>query len=186
MKQILLSSLKEDGFHFWILVTVAILVGISLNQFRDVPLSLSYQTKQQRLEKSVSHLTEAAANKEVKSKSGKSFHAFPENLSLGEFEELVNQKSALILDARPEIFHRLGHVPGSLALPRDEFENYYRKLQEKLEKDKDQPLAIYCSSSTCEDSVLVAETLKKLGYTQVAVFHGGWDEWTQAGFPQEK
>jgi rhodanese-related sulfurtransferase len=55
-----------------------------------------------------------------------------------------------------------------------------------MERDKAQPMVIYCSGGSCEDSGLLAETLKKLGYTNVGIFRGGWDEWTHAGLPEEK
>jgi rhodanese-related sulfurtransferase len=89
------------------------------------------------------------------------------------------------LDARPEIFYRLGHVPGALSLARDDFENAYAQLKERLEKDKNQPLIIYCSNSSCEDSHLVQSALLKLGYVNVAVFSGGWATWTQEKLPEE-
>jgi predicted sulfurtransferase len=70
----------------------------------------------------------------------------------------VESKRGLVLDARPEIFHRLGHVPGALSLPRDDFETGYAALKEKLEADRSQPIVIYCSSASCEDSGLVKKT----------------------------
>jgi rhodanese-related sulfurtransferase len=188
MKLIPFKEIQQDFIRFWILTTVALCLGLLVNQFRDTSLPLIYQTKQQRLDESVSHLaatgTLQGTSKETPASA--SVESLPENLSLEEFQAVATQKKALVLDARPEIFYRLGHVPRSLALPRDEFENYYHKLQSQLEKEKNQPLVIYCSSTSCEDSGLVAASLKKLGYTHVSIFHGGWNDWTQAGLPQEK
>ena len=188
MKILPFKEIREDFLQFWMLATVALCLGLLINQFRDTSIPLIYQTKQQRLDESISHLagTDSPQGASKETSSSASVEGLPENLSLEEFRAVVTGKKALVLDARPEIFHRLGHVPGALALPRDEFENYYHKLQSQLEKDKNQPLVIYCSSTSCEDSGLVADSLKKLGYTHVSIFHGGWSEWTQAGLPQEK
>ena len=104
----------------------------------------------------------------------------PERLNLEAFSTYVQKKQGLVLDARPEIFHRLGHVPGALSLPRDDFEKGYAELKAKLEVDRSNPIVIYCSSSSCEDSGLVKKSLKALGYTNLAMFEGGWAAWTEA------
>jgi len=109
----------------------------------------------------------------------------PEKLSLEEFSSYVQNKRGLVLDARPEIFHRLGHVPGALSLPRDDFEAGYAVLKEKLESDRSQPIVIYCSSTSCEDSGLVKKSLAALGFTNLALFEGGWSDWTNAKKPEE-
>jgi 3-mercaptopyruvate sulfurtransferase SseA len=91
----------------------------------------------------------------------------------------------LVFDARPEIFHRLGHIPAALSLPREDFENAYKTFQTELERDRTQPLILYCSSASCEDSTLVQKSLQALGYSNVAVFSGGWAEWQEKGLPEE-
>ena len=96
------------------------------------------------------------------------------------------QGHALILDARPEIFHRLGRVPKALSLPRDDFETYYTKQRVQLEKHKALPVAIYCTGGSCEDGEMVGAALIRLGFTQVHLFRGGWHAWTQAKLPEEK
>ncbi len=188
MEPILLKELKEDFIRFWILATAALCLGLLINQFRDTSLPLIYQSKQQRLDHAVSGLAakEPSVPSEMNSASASSYETVPESLTLEQFHSYVSGKKVLILDARPELFHRIGHVPGAIALPRDDFENYYKKNQTVLERDKTQPLIIYCSGTSCEDSGLTAATLKKLGYTHVSIFHGGWDEWTRAGLPEEK
>lgn len=104
--------------------------------------------------------------------------AFPEILSLEEFAEFVETKAGFILDACPEIFHRLGHVPGALSLPREDFENVYPMLREKLEADLSQPIVIYCASMSCEDAGLLKQALIAFGFNQLKLFKGGWAEWT--------
>jgi transposase len=44
----------------------------------------------------------------------------------------VQEKRGLVLDARVEVYHRLGHVPGALSLPIQFFELGYAKLNEAV------------------------------------------------------
>ena len=179
--------LGADFLQVGILITVGLCAGLLINQFRDAPLPWIYQSKTERLDRAVTGLTaneKGIPNEEKKDAS--SNETVPESLTLEQFQAYVTGKKVLILDARPELFHRIGHVPGSIALPRDEFEVYYKKHQVEMERNKAQPLVIYCSGGSCEDSGLVSETLKKIGYTNVGIFRGGWDEWTHAGLPEEK
>lgn len=176
-----LGFLLPNLFTFWIIATTSICVGLLLNQFRDKPLPLVYQSKQERLERAVSRV---AASETPKQNSATV--SFSQDLSLDEFRVFVKEKHGLILDARPEIFHRFGRVPGALSLPREDFEKSYARLKTKFEADKSQPIAVYCSNSFCEDSKLVRKALVSFGYSQVAVFQGGWAAWTQAGLAEEK
>lgn len=173
--------LRVDLVGCWLLATISICAGLLINQFRDSPVPLVYQTKAERLEGAVVNLeTEAtAASSSVASMS------LPSKLSLEDFKIFMEKKGGLVVDARPEIFHRLGHVPGAIALPRDDFENYYRQNEGVLGRSKNQAIAIYCSGDSCEDSRLVETALKRLGYSRISIFEGGWNEWTGAGMPVE-
>ena len=146
-----------------------------LNQFKETPLPLVYKFKAERMHDSVRRI----ASQQVVS-APTPVSRLPEQLSLEEFSSYVKNTQGVILDARAEPFHRLGHVPGALSLPRDEFEKGYAALKNKLEADRSQPIAIYCSDSSCEDSGLVKKALTSLGYTNLALFEGGWGAWTSA------
>jgi len=174
------SSLRRDVVFLFLLATISLCAGLLVNQFRDKPLPLVYQTKEERLEKSVQRLVESRAPAEEVS------NQLPEMLSLGEFADFVENKRGLVLDARPEIFHRLGHVPGALSLPREDFENIYPGLREKLEADFSQPIVIYCANVSCEDATLLKKALVDLGFKQLKIFEGGWAQWESAGKLQEE
>ncbi len=180
--------LSPNGKHFLryffavlIIVTVSTCLGMLFNQFRDQPLSLVYKSKAERLQGAVAKLADMELPKMV------AMQGFPlQDITLDDFSAFVKEKRGLVLDARPEIFYRFGRVPGALSLPRDEFEKGYTKLKTQLEVDKGQPMIVYCSDGSCEDSELVSQALVRLGYTQTSVFRGGWDAWTKAGLPDEK
>jgi rhodanese-related sulfurtransferase len=175
-----LLLLKQDLSAFWVIASASLCVGLLVNQFRDKPLSLTYQTKAERLELAVSKVVRETSVNNVKTEE-----TLSKDISLEQFRTFVEGRRVLVLDARPEIFHRLGHVPGALSLARDDFEKSYAKLKDQLEKNKDQPLILYCSNTSCEDSHLVQKALSKLGYTNVSIFSGGWAVWTQAQLPEE-
>lgn len=172
--------IRSDLFVLWIVATTSLCAGLLLNQFRDKPLSLLYQTKEERLDRAVAKISTQESH------AVKATRSLSQNLSIEEFKAFVQEKQGPVLDARPEIFHRIGHIPGAISLPREEFEKAYLKLKDQLEPYKDRSIAIYCSSNSCEDSELVRKALTKLGYTQVAVFNDGWNAWTQANLPEEK
>jgi len=76
-------------------------------------------------------------------------------------------------------------VPGAISLPRDEFETGYALVKNQLEANRSQPLVLYCASSSCEDAGLVKTSLTALGFTNIAIFEGGWGAWTTAKKPEE-
>jgi len=107
------------------------------------------------------------------------------DLDLGHFEALVAAGEGLVLDARPELFHRVGHVPGALSLPREDFDAAYARLGQRLEHFRAGPIAVYCSDESCDDSRFVQMRLQRMGFRRVVVFPGGWDAWTNAGLGRE-
>ena len=107
------------------------------------------------------------------------------DLDLAGFEALVAEKGGIVLDARPELFHRVGHVPGALSLPREDFDSAFARLQPRLEPFRSRTIAIYCADESCDDSRQVQSRLMDMGFKRVAVFPGGWEAWTAAGLPKE-
>ena len=192
-------TLGRDLSTFAVIATICLGGGLVINQFHDQPLPLAYVSKQRRLELAISQLStrETRADtsgreeqtpisqKEPTLLDGPSVAGPPQRIDLAGFRHFVQAKQGVILDARPEIFHRLGHVPGALSLSREEFERDYAKQRVYLESKIDGLVAVYCSDAGCEDSQMVADALVKLGYRRVLVFKGGWAEWTQTGLPEE-
>jgi rhodanese-related sulfurtransferase len=174
-----------DAGRFSLLMTGAVCMGLLINGFRDQQLPMVYVTKAGRLTDAVKEIQDRSSSTTsatVPSPEGTA----PQLITLTDFRRYVETKEGLILDARPEIFHRLGHVPGAVSFPREGFDDAYAKLRSRLESERNQPLLVYCSSANCEDSQMVADGLAKLGYRRVFVFKGGWDEWEGAHLPEEK
>ena len=76
----------------------------------------------------------------------------------------------LILDTREQEEFDDGHIPNAILIPYTEIEN---KAEEML-PDKDKLILVYCRSG--RRSKIAAESLSKLGYTNVKEF-GGIIDW---------
>ena len=76
----------------------------------------------------------------------------------------------IILDTREQEEFDEGHIPGAILIPYTEIEN---KAEEML-PDKDKLILVYCRSG--RRSKIAAESLAKLGYTNVKEF-GGIIDW---------
>ena len=76
----------------------------------------------------------------------------------------------IILDTREQNEFDSGHIPGAILIPYTEIEN---KAEEML-PDKDKLILVYCRSG--RRSKIAAESLAKLGYTNVKEF-GGIIDW---------
>ena len=76
----------------------------------------------------------------------------------------------IVLDVREQNEFDEGHIPGAVLIPYTEIEN---KAEEML-PDKDKLILVYCRSG--RRSKIAAESLAKLGYTDVKEF-GGIMDW---------
>ena len=85
-----------------------------------------------------------------------------------------------LIDVREDNEWARGHLPGAVHLGKGIIE---RDIEQAL-PDKDAPLVLYCGGGF--RSALVADTLQKMGYTNVISMDGGWRGWTTAGYPIEK
>jgi len=89
-------------------------------------------------------------------------------------------KGALFLDARPEAFYVMSHIPGSLPLPEDDFDKAFARLEKRLRSSLD--VVVYCAGFGCEASHIVARKLKERGIP-AAILHDGWPAWEDAHYP---
>ena len=157
-----------------LLATASMAIGLLINRFSSRPLPIVYQTPEQRFDAELTTLVTAPPFKIAPAAT----------VGLAEFRSAAESKSALILDARPSVFFDQGHVPGALNLARDDFAHDYRRLAPVLQPATDKPTIVYCSGGDCHDSRLVANALLSLGFSNVKVFTGGWEEWSKARLPE--
>jgi len=94
--------------------------------------------------------------------------------------QLINHKSAVVLDVREPGEYDAGHVLNSKLIP-------LGKLKERigeLEKYKDQPVVVVCRSGNRSGTACFI--LGKQGFGQVYNLAGGVQAWQKANLPLEK
>ncbi len=119
----------------------------------------------------------------VRELTGEISQAFtqPIAIRLSRAYQLYNQ-GTIFIDSRSKKEYDEGHIKGSINIPFYESEKYDDVLS-KI--DKNELLVTYCSGKDCDTSILHGEELFEKGYKRVYIFHGGWDDWLEAGYPIE-
>ncbi len=97
---------------------------------------------------------------------------------------LAEGGAALVLDARRAADYYAGRIPGALSLPDARRAEAYPLLAEFLTPD--QPILVYCSGRTCDESLDLCLYLREMGHTNLVLYLGGFAEWKEAGLPVEK
>ena len=107
----------------------------------------------------------------------------PPAISLDYAMMKFQSRNTVFLDARyPEDF-KAGRIRGAINLPYEESEEHAPEVLPKLTKEGE--IITYCDGTECESSLLLARELRELGYQDIKVFFGGWQEWLKAGLPVE-
>jgi len=96
----------------------------------------------------------------------------------GLYAAIGNGHGPLLLEALPERYYAQKHLPGAVLFPHDEVE----RRAAAVIPEKSTPLVVYCASRACQNSRIAAQSLMQLGYTDVAIYEGGKEEWEQMGF----
>lgn len=99
-------------------------------------------------------------------------------------EEMIdlaaNKPELVIIDARKAADFQKGFIEGAVSLPDTD------TTQESLAthiKTKSTPVVFYCNGVRCGRSVKSSEMAVSLGYENIYWFRGGWEEWTEKGYP---
>jgi rhodanese-related sulfurtransferase len=85
-----------------------------------------------------------------------------------------------LIDVREDNEWAQGHLPGALHLGKGIIE---RDIEQRVPQT-DAKLVLYCGGGF--RSALVADSLQKMGYTNVESMDGGWKGWRDAGLPTEQ
>jgi rhodanese-related sulfurtransferase len=90
------------------------------------------------------------------------------------------RESFALVDVREESEFAAGRLPGAIHLGKGVIE---RDIERAL-PDANTPIVLYCGGGF--RSALAADTIQKMGYSNVISMDGGWRTWTQAGYETEK
>lgn len=88
-------------------------------------------------------------------------------------------ESVVLIDVRERAEWDRGHLPGAIHLGKGIIE---RDIEAMI-PDLDRELVLYCGGGY--RSVLAADALQRMGYTNVVSMDGGWRGWTAGGHPTE-
>ena len=105
-----------------------------------------------------------------------------DNLSPAQVMEELGKGNVVLIDLREsEELKQNGKIPGSVHAPRGMLEFYADPSlpYHKPEFDKDNRIILHCASGG--RSALATETLKQMGYENVAHLDGGFKAWKEAG-----
>ena len=94
--------------------------------------------------------------------------------------KLAADASVVLIDVREDSEWAESHAKGADHLGKGIIE---RDI-EKLVADKDAELILYCGGGY--RAVLAADSLQKMGYTNVSSMAGGWRAWVDANAPVDK
>jgi molybdopterin/thiamine biosynthesis adenylyltransferase/rhodanese-related sulfurtransferase len=94
-----------------------------------------------------------------------------------EADALRERGEATFVDVREASEWEQGHLPGALHISK----SYIEQQSEGALPDRDAPIVTYCAGGV--RSLFAAQTLKDMGYTNVASMSGGFQQWKSQGLP---
>jgi rhodanese-related sulfurtransferase len=100
-------------------------------------------------------------------------------ISVNEYRNMPRE-SHLLIDVREDNEWAAGHAAGAVHLSKGIIE---RDIEVRV-PDKSAAMVVYCGGGF--RSALVADSLRRMGYTNVLSLDGGWRAWNEAGMPVAK
>lgn len=102
-------------------------------------------------------------------------------VSVGEIHDRIERGDRFyLLDVREQSEWARGHIPGANWLGKGVIE----RDVERAIPDPGEEIVLYCGGG--QRSVLAADALQRMGYTNVSSMAGGIGGWFQAGLPLER
>jgi rhodanese-related sulfurtransferase len=104
-------------------------------------------------------------------------------ISTAELEQILQDKSAVLLDTRPHLEWSVSHIPTALnvapkpGVPIALYTSDVAEIGRLVGGDKSQPLVLYCNGPYCGKSKRVAGELLNAGYTDVRRYQLGAPVW---------
>src|SRR2546423_10786717 len=89
--------------------------------------------------------------------------------------DLLRSQDVQLADVREKDEWDAGHIPGAVHVPK----SYLEQWAEDRLPDKSKKTILYCAGGV--RSAMAADTLAKLGYTDVVSMSGGFNRWKDSG-----
>jgi rhodanese-related sulfurtransferase len=106
----------------------------------------------------------------------------PNHISRDDLHHLMtNGYRPVLVEALGAAYYADAHLPGAVNIP----PGHVDRLAAALLPDRQAPIVVYCTGGG-SSSRAVAQRLEQLGYTAVAVYRGGKEDWVEHGLPLER
>ena len=87
----------------------------------------------------------------------------------------------VVVEALGTAYYADAHLPGAINIPPGQVD----QLAPAMLSARDAAIVVYCSGS-CSSADSVALRLEELGYSNVAVYAGGKEDWVEHGLPVDR
>jgi rhodanese-related sulfurtransferase len=94
---------------------------------------------------------------------------------------MTSSDRPIIVEALGAGYYHDAHLPGAINVAPGQVD----RLAPELLPDRQASIVVYCTG-TGASSDTVARRLEELGYTAVAVYRGGKEDWVEHGLPLER
>jgi rhodanese-related sulfurtransferase len=102
---------------------------------------------------------------------------FLSEVSADEVRRLLGAPDVVLVDARYPWDFAKGHLPGAMGVSIKAGQEQVVKAMSRVPKDD--RIIVYCQSRSCPFGGKVAGRLQAAGFQNIALFRGGWQEWTE-------
>jgi len=174
------KTLKTTVYRTIILVLIAVVGGVAFNQFSPQGLKLITPFRQVNIGDQHLKIPIFLSRKLFNQLSLNSMPHQPLELHLNEAYGHFRNRSALFIDARTSAEYKAGHIPQAVSFPLESFDYQTPTL---VDFPVNQMIITYCEGVSCSESIDLAVHLNEIGFTNVCIYIGGWDEWQAAGYP---
>lgn len=103
-------------------------------------------------------------------------------VQIGQLFAMMQSNQVYLIDVRPPMFYRLGHIDGAVNFPLKKYDAVmpveYPKLKAALASGK--VVVLYCQDLNCPDAYTTALKLVQYGH-DLSIYKGGWAEWKKSG-----
>jgi rhodanese-related sulfurtransferase len=102
--------------------------------------------------------------------------------------ELFNSGDVIFVDARIPEEYAEGHIEGAVNVDFEADEDVYNQQLDYLMQiaGPEQPIVAYCSGTECDASLMLSRNLYyDIGYRNIYVYFGGWEQWQADSLPIE-
>ncbi len=104
-------------------------------------------------------------------------------VTLSQMQRLVNERHAVLIDARDADSYNKAHIKGAVNMFGDEPEQHFEEMT-KLSPDT--LVVVYCNGPDCHLGRNLIQFMNVLEFKHLYLYDDGWDGWQKANMPVEK